>query len=204
MFIFGWTSPPTVMPGGGNWVGPCSAGIPFGFGSTSLFPSLPPDADLPPLFVSPAAASELNTEVYDFLALALRAFVNTWWTKITRYDKEFLPEITRILTAVFRTLEARLLATDLSPLVFRDLSTLLNQHWSDYRNAQSKLHTSYATGGAATVRQLFHQMQPHMAVSTDGKVDEVYIRQVVDELLRVTLLQVSMNMDKSTDFCLSA
>lgn len=33
MFIFGWTSPPTVMPGGGNWVGPCSAGIPFGFGS---------------------------------------------------------------------------------------------------------------------------------------------------------------------------
>ena len=35
MFIFGWTSPPTVMPGGGNWVGPCSAGIPFGFGSAS-------------------------------------------------------------------------------------------------------------------------------------------------------------------------
>lgn len=33
MFIFGWTSPPAVMPGGGNWVGPCSAGIPFGFGS---------------------------------------------------------------------------------------------------------------------------------------------------------------------------
>lgn len=33
MFIFGWASPPIVMPGGGNWVGPCSSGIPFGFGS---------------------------------------------------------------------------------------------------------------------------------------------------------------------------
>ncbi|TFK91081.1 MFS general substrate transporter [Polyporus arcularius HHB13444] len=37
MFIFGWTSPPTVMPGGGNWVGPCSAGIPFGFGMVVLY-----------------------------------------------------------------------------------------------------------------------------------------------------------------------
>ena len=34
LFIFGWTSPPAVMPGGGNWVGPVSSGIPFGFGST--------------------------------------------------------------------------------------------------------------------------------------------------------------------------
>lgn len=33
LFIFGWTSPPAVMPGGGNWVGPVSSGIPFGFGS---------------------------------------------------------------------------------------------------------------------------------------------------------------------------
>ncbi|KAL7283861.1 hypothetical protein ACG7TL_003301 [Trametes sanguinea] len=37
MFIFGWTSPPAVMPGGGNWVGPCSAGIPFGFGMVVLY-----------------------------------------------------------------------------------------------------------------------------------------------------------------------
>ena len=36
LFIFGWTSPPAVKPGGGNWVGPVSSGIPFGFGSTSL------------------------------------------------------------------------------------------------------------------------------------------------------------------------
>lgn len=38
LFIFGWTSPPYVAPGGGNWVGPVSSGIPFGFGSEwSLF-----------------------------------------------------------------------------------------------------------------------------------------------------------------------
>ncbi len=37
LFIFGWTSPPTVLPGGANWVGPCSAGIPFGFGMVVIY-----------------------------------------------------------------------------------------------------------------------------------------------------------------------
>ncbi|CAL1705557.1 unnamed protein product [Somion occarium] len=37
LFIFGWTSPPAVMPGGGNWVGPVSSGIPFGFGMVILY-----------------------------------------------------------------------------------------------------------------------------------------------------------------------
>ncbi|OBZ70128.1 hypothetical protein A0H81_09818 [Grifola frondosa] len=37
LFIFGWTSPPAVLPGGGNWVGPCSSGIPFGFGMVIIY-----------------------------------------------------------------------------------------------------------------------------------------------------------------------
>lgn len=37
MFIFGWTSPPAVQPGGGNWVGPVSSGIPFGFGMVIIY-----------------------------------------------------------------------------------------------------------------------------------------------------------------------
>ena len=152
-----------------------------------LFPTLPADADLPPLLVSPAAAPVLNAELYEFIALALRAYVNPWWTKLTRYDKEFLPEITRILTSVARSLEARLLATDLSPLVFRDLPTLLAQHYSDFRNARAKLHTSYATGGAATLPQLFHYLQPHMAIGADGQVNDVYVRQAVDHILKACL-----------------
>lgn len=37
LFIFGWTSPPYVMPGGGNWVGPCISGVPFGFGMVVVY-----------------------------------------------------------------------------------------------------------------------------------------------------------------------
>jgi multidrug resistance protein len=37
LFIFGWTSPPYVQPGGAHWVGPASAGIPFGFGMVIIY-----------------------------------------------------------------------------------------------------------------------------------------------------------------------
>ncbi|CCM02213.1 uncharacterized protein FIBRA_04293 [Fibroporia radiculosa] len=152
-----------------------------------LFPHLPPDADLPPLLTSSAAAPALNAEIYDVIALALRAFVNPWWTKLTCYDKDFLPAITRVLTAVIRAIETRLISADLAALVLRDFPTLLTQHYVDFRNAKSKLHTSYASGGAATLPQLFHHLQPHMAISPDGTIDEVYVRQAIDHVLKASL-----------------
>ncbi|KAF8559416.1 hypothetical protein OG21DRAFT_1503318 [Imleria badia] len=152
-----------------------------------LFPHLPPGADLPPLFLSQACPRELHDEVYDFIALALRAFVNTWWTKLTRYDKEFLPQITSIVTHVVRCLEQRLLDADLSLLVFSDIPALITQHFRDYRQAASKASTSYAIGGALSLPQLFHQLQPHRAVSPDGSLDEEYFRQAIDHVLRECL-----------------
>ncbi len=143
--------------------------------------------DIPPLLASPDVPPELQAELYDFIALALRAHVNPWWTKITRYDKEFLPQITRTLTIVVRALETRALALDLPALVFRDVHVILGQYCRDYRNATSKVASSYATGGATSLPQLFHQLQPHIALSSDGKIDLEYYRQIVDHVLRACL-----------------
>ncbi|KAK0233419.1 PXA domain-containing protein [Armillaria fumosa] len=150
-----------------------------------LFPALP-NNDLPLLLVSPVPP-ELTAELYDFIALALRAFVNPWWTKITRYDKEFLPDITRILTVVVRALEERVLATDFPSVICRDIPVILTQHYADYRNASSKIATAYAAGGALSIDQLFHQFQPHMALSPDGQIDRDYIRQILDHILKACL-----------------
>jgi hypothetical protein len=152
-----------------------------------LFPQLPADAELPPLLASNSLPPELHAELYDFIALALRAFVNPWWTKITRYDKEFLVQINRVLTGVMRSFEARLLSTDLSPLMFLDIPTVITQHYDDYRVAALKLNTSYSIGGAASLPQLFHQFQPHMAISSDGQINEDYVRQCVDFILKACL-----------------
>jgi PXA domain len=151
-----------------------------------LFPNLPASKELPPLLASPVPP-ELTRESYDFIALALRAFVNPWWTKLTRYDKEFLPEINRILCLTARSLEERVLAADLLPIVFCDIPTLITQHYRDYRNAASKLSTSYADGSATSLPQLFHQLQPHMAVSANGQIEEEYFRQIVDHILKTCL-----------------
>ncbi|KAJ4487887.1 PXA domain-containing protein [Lentinula aciculospora] len=157
-----------------------------------LFPTAPASSfELPPLLLNPSVTPELNVELYDFIALALRAFVQPWWTKITRYDKEFLPIITNILTHVFRTLEDRLAKShqrgDLAELVFRDVPVTIIQHYRDFRIAQSKLNSSYATGGALSVPALFHASQSHMAVKPGGEVDLDYVRFLVDHILKTCL-----------------
>ena len=124
-----------------------------------LFPHLPPDADLPPLLLSQTIPPELNAELYDFIAIALRAYVHPWWSKITRYDREFVPHVAYIIGVVTRSLETRLLAADIPELLFRAVPTLLSQHFADYRAASAKVGTSYALGGAATLPHLFHQLQ---------------------------------------------
>ncbi|KAF5355620.1 hypothetical protein D9756_003954 [Leucocoprinus leucothites] len=150
-----------------------------------LFPNH--TGDLPPLLATPDAPPELQAELYDFIALALRAYVNPWWTKITRYDKDFLPQTARIVASVVRALEARVLAVDLPTLCFQDVPAILTQHYRDYRNAESKLSSSYAAGGAASLPQLFHHLQPHIALSTDGRIDLEYYRQIVDHILKACL-----------------
>ncbi|TFL06438.1 PXA domain-containing protein [Pterulicium gracile] len=147
----------------------------------------PSSTPSPPALLASTANPELNGELYDFIALALRAYVNPWWTKITRHDKQFLPHITVILTHVFRQLEPRLADADLPLLLFNDLPILLTQHFRDYRNAAAKVSTSYANGGAIQLPSLFHQLQPHMAVTPDGTLSDEYFRQIFDHILKLSM-----------------
>ncbi|KAJ3989396.1 PXA domain-containing protein [Lentinula detonsa] len=163
-----------------------------------LFPTTPASSfELPPLLLNPSISPEFNAELYDFIALALRAFVQPWWTKITRYDKEFLPIITGILTHVFRTLEDRLAKArqrgDLAELVFKNVPTVITQHYRDFRLAQSKLTSSYAAGGALSIQTLFHASQSHMAVKAGGEIDLDYVRFLVDHILKTCLPKEDWN-----------
>ncbi|TDL28558.1 hypothetical protein BD410DRAFT_834636 [Rickenella mellea] len=158
-----------------------------------LFPNLPPA--LPPPPILPAASPELNAELYDFIALALRAYITPWWSKITRFDKEFIPHVSLVISAVLRILSDKLTTTDLAPVLLHHVPTLITQHYADYRTAASKLGTSYASGGAAALPQLFHQSQPHMAIDAEGNIDQIYLRHVLDHVLNVCLPPEDFNPD---------
>jgi hypothetical protein len=156
-----------------------------------LFPQQPVQSPLPPLFLSlpqdSPGVSELTDEAYSFLALALRGFVSPWWTKITPRDKEFLHLITTIVTTFIQRLEQRLADADIPSLICRDLPTVITQHYKDFRQASSKLGTSYAGASDASIPHMFHQLQPHMAISEDGTVNETYLRQAVEHVMRACL-----------------
>jgi hypothetical protein len=152
-----------------------------------LFPHLPPFSPVPPLLQTSSTYPALDAELYDLVALALRAYINPWWIKITRFDKQLLLELTRIISSVLRAIETRALAVDLSPLIYNDLPTLLVQHCADYRGAARKLGSSYAAAGSASLPALFHGQQQHVGVSVDGKIDEVYVRAAVDIVLKACL-----------------
>ena len=158
-----------------------------------LFPSLSPSVDPPPLLQH--GSQELNAELYDFIALALRAYITPWWSKITRYDREFVPHVAYIIGVVTRSLETRLLAADIPELLFRAVPTLLSQHFADYRAASAKVGTSYALGGAATLPHLFHQLQGHMAIDAEGHIDPEYIRHTLDLILQACLPPDDYNSD---------
>jgi hypothetical protein len=120
-----------------------------------------------PLLIS----QDLTPELYDIIAISLRAYISPWWSKISRYDKELLPHITRVLISFIRVLHSRTQALDIQSLVFRDAPPIITQHYRDYRNAASKTSTAYATGGAVPLSTLFFRLQPHIAILPDGSLD---------------------------------
>jgi len=154
-----------------------------------------PNTPLPPI-IEPSTTPEvnaLNEQIYYLLALSLRTFVIPWWSKISPRDKTFLPQITIILRAVIQDVHRRTLRSDMTSLLTAQLPNLIRQHVSDYKNAHSKLGTSYATTPPATIEEIFHRLQPHIAISqqtpdemTPG-LDPVYMRTAVDFVIKSCL-----------------
>jgi hypothetical protein len=150
-----------------------------------LFPHLAQDDDLPQL--TRTGGPTLDAELYDLVALALRAHVSPWWSKVSRHDKEFTSHLANVVSHVLRVVEHRIHATD--PLTFLcvELPAILSQHYRDFASASSKTSTSYSAGGALTFTQTFHALQAHMAIHPDGSVDETYLRLALEHILDAAL-----------------
>lgn len=162
-----------------------------------FFPQLPPSQPLPPILISeptPGQLDELNAELYDFLALAIRGFVLPWWTPLSHGDRDLAVHIGTICTHLIRAIEVRARAADLPAVLLRDLPVLITQHYRDYRHAKAKLSTAYISGAPNpaeesdyTLPHVFHRLQPHIAVSPDGTISQTYLRQAVEHIMRTCL-----------------
>jgi hypothetical protein len=83
----------------------------------------PIDELLPPL----TSSNDVDVQLYAFIAIIIREFVQTWYTKITP-DHVFVEEVVKIIAHCTRALEQRLRKVDLESLLFDELPDLLDVH----------------------------------------------------------------------------
>ena len=83
----------------------------------------PIDEVLPPL----TSSNEVDVQLYAFIAIIIREFVQTWYSKITP-DQAFVEEVVQIIAHCTRALEQRLRKVDLESLLFDELPELLEVH----------------------------------------------------------------------------
>ncbi|KAH8737941.1 PXA domain-containing protein [Ilyonectria robusta] len=117
----------------------------------------PIDELLPPL----TSRNDMDLQLYAFLAIILREFVQSWYSKITT-DENFVAEIIHIIAHCSRALEQRFRKVDLESLLLDEIPDLLDKHITAYRTA----HRAMARPPiVADPREVYHALcpLPHLA-----------------------------------------
>lgn len=83
----------------------------------------PIDELLPPL----TSSNEVDLQLYALLAIIIKDFVYTWYTKITP-DHVFVDEVIQIVAHCTRALEQRLRKVDLEALLLDEIPLLVDAH----------------------------------------------------------------------------
>ncbi|KIM95038.1 hypothetical protein OIDMADRAFT_106597 [Oidiodendron maius Zn] len=117
----------------------------------------PIDEILPPL----TSSNEVDLQLYAFIAIIIREFVQTWYSKITP-DQVFVEEVVNVIAHCTRALEQRLRNVDLESLFFDELPELLEVHVQAYRTAHRPFNPRPFQSNP---REIYHSICPFPALS---------------------------------------
>ncbi|KAG5964527.1 hypothetical protein E4U57_005207 [Claviceps arundinis] len=110
------------------------------------------DELLPPL----TSRNDVDLQLYAFLAIVLREFVQAWYSKITP-DETFVAEIVHVIAHCTRALEQRIRAVDLENLLLNEIPEVLNKHIDIYRSThRDHLAQTVQVNG----REAYHALWP--------------------------------------------
>ncbi|KAI9747545.1 MAG: hypothetical protein M1835_002039, partial [Candelina submexicana] len=112
---------------------------------------------LPPL----TSSNDVDLQLYAFIAIIIKDFVYSWYSKITP-DQGFVDEVIQIIAHCSRALEQRLRNVDIEALVLDEIPQLLEAHIVAYRTAHYPLHPDPM---APEPLHLYHTLHPHPALS---------------------------------------
>lgn len=101
----------------------CSHNVLLGNGEKGRNTPRPIEEVLPPL----TSSNEVDLQLYAIIAVIIKEFVQTWYSKITP-DHVFVNEVIQIIAHCTRALEQRLRKVDLEALLLDELPELIEAH----------------------------------------------------------------------------
>ncbi|PGH08816.1 hypothetical protein AJ80_07775 [Polytolypa hystricis UAMH7299] len=151
----------------------------------------PLDELLPPL----TSSNEVDLQLYALIAIIIKEFVHTWYTKITP-DHAFTEEVIQVIAHCTRALEQRLRTVDIDALVLDEIPSLIEAHILAYRTAQKCPQLDRSN---SHLRVVYHTLNPHPALSpvpdkadpstiTDQEEREAVYRQLLVQGVLAVLL----------------
>ncbi|KAI7768682.1 hypothetical protein ACKAV7_004943 [Fusarium commune] len=160
-------------------------------GEKSRDSQVPIDELLPPL----TSRNDVDLQLYALLAIVMREFVQSWYSKITT-DEHFVSEILHIIAHCSRALEQRFRKVDLESLVLDEIPDLLDKHITSYRISHNPIARQPVE---VDPREAYHAMcpLPHLApvphpdcpdTISDQKENEALYRQLLVQGVLAILL----------------
>lgn len=84
-------------------------------------------APIEELLPSLTSRNDVDLQLYAFLAIIVREFVQSWYNKITP-DEAFVAEVLQVIAHCSRALEQRFRTLDVESLVLDEIPDLLDRH----------------------------------------------------------------------------
>ncbi|KAK7417918.1 hypothetical protein QQZ08_011458 [Neonectria magnoliae] len=152
---------------------------------------VPIDELLPPL----TSRNDMDLQLYAFLAIILREFVQSWYSKVTT-DENFVAEVIHIIAHCSRALEQRFRKVDLESLLLDEIPDLLDRHITAYRTAH---HAISRPPIDADPREVYHALCPlpqlapvpgpdDLLTTSDQRENEALYRQLLVQGVLAILL----------------
>ncbi|GKZ53418.1 hypothetical protein AnigIFM49718_006010 [Aspergillus niger] len=117
----------------------------------------PPEDLLPPL----TSSNEVDRQLYALIAIIVKEFVFTWYSKITS-DQVLVSELLQVIAHCTRALEQRLREIDVAQLFLDEIPALVERHVTSYRLAKQQSEQSSIS---PPLREIYHALNPHPGLS---------------------------------------
>ena len=105
----------------------------------------------------------LSQELEKTFSILIREYINIWYSDISQ-NSDFVDQLLKIISLILVKLEKRLVKIDWVKLLSLKLPDLIKTHIRDFRSCKSKFSSVYS--GGRNIEQLFHGIQPHIAMES--------------------------------------